>query len=254
MRQDPSAILNQLALLESDQPPTLGFLLSAIPELRCADWLNRWGPIRAWDGMLSEFTTPQLAYLAKAITVLERDLNWLGGSVAATMWIYRAYEARPDGDADALADWILSNKGRNPYVPFGRSSSARTLLEYRCECEQRRRRKLEHVEREALQRQRKQERVSEAQQRALLRRIEGEQRARRLAAYLKDLLAMRDQDRLQFLAFDHSFPLEAVPEDLITKDVDAIGGLSAEARDALLTRLDRRKARRWKKIYKALKA
>jgi hypothetical protein len=254
MDQNPSAKLQQLARLESDQQPTSGFLLSTIPSLKYADWLNRWGPSRAWDQILSQFTTPQLAYLAKAVTVLERDLNWIGGSVGTTISIYRACEARPDGDADALADWILSNKGRNPYLPFGRSSSARTLGEYHKECEQRRRRKLEHAEREAFQRQRREDKAREAQQRVLLRRIEGEKRAKLLAAFLEGLQRLCDQERLEFLASDRSFPLEAVPGNLITNSVGAVGKLSAETRNELLARLDRRTARRWKKPICALKS
>ncbi len=113
MANDPSPILEALALIQSEEAPTLGFLRDKHPELIRSDWINRWGPYHAWPQILSKFTTPQLAYLAKAITVLERDLKWCGGSVAATIWIFKAYEARPDGDPERLASWIVRKREKS---------------------------------------------------------------------------------------------------------------------------------------------
>jgi hypothetical protein len=80
----------------------------------------------------------------------------------------------------------------------------------------------------------------------------GESRAERLRAHLKQLDAMPPGQRLSFLAFDESFPLGAVPEDLIAPTVPHIPEQPAEVREALLSRLDRRKARRWRAFRRLL--
>jgi hypothetical protein len=163
--KDPTEILGALALLQSEEVPTLRYLLTKCPKLAESDWVNRWGPIEAWTPILSKFSTSQLAYFAKALTVIERDLNWIGGSVAATIWIFRAYRAREDGDAEALADWILSNTS-NPWSSFGARSGARILRDHHRERELRQARHLAHLEQEALQRQRKVDKAREAKERA----------------------------------------------------------------------------------------
>jgi len=249
--KDPTPILEKLAALEGQADPKLAFLLSRHPELTRLDWLNRWGPGNAWPSVLAKFSTAQLAYIAKAITVLERDLNWLGGSVAATIWIFRAYQARDDGNADELASWILANRN-NQWSPFGTLSSARTLNEYRSERERRKQRRLSHLEREAVLRQRKEDDAQRRQQQAILRCAEGKRRAGRLRGYLEQLEAMSFYQRLRFLAVDRSFPLEAIPACLIAPTLPQVPELPAEIRDALLSRLDRRRTRRWRQLRTAL--
>jgi hypothetical protein len=251
LNRDPTAILEALARLSSQDEPTLCLMLAKYPELSQMDWINRWGPHHAWPPILSRFSTSQLAYLAKAITVLERDLEWLGGSVAATIWIFRAYQARDDGDAEALAAWILSNR-RNPWSPFGTQSYARTLSEYRHERERHRQRQLAHLEREAAQRLRKHEDKHLAQERAGVRCAEGEERAAKVRAYVMNLEAMSVLDRLVFLACDETFPLEVIPRNLIALSLPQVPLLTAEARAAFLLRIDRRKARRWRRLRRAL--
>ncbi len=109
MDRDPTPILEALIRLSNQKEPTLAFLLSKHPELNNMDWINRWGPHDAWPPILSKFSTPELAYLAKALTVIERDLKWAGGSVAAVIWIFRTYRERSDADIDTLASWIVDN-------------------------------------------------------------------------------------------------------------------------------------------------
>ena len=36
--------------------------------------------------------------------------------MAAPIWLYQAYSTRVGADADALANWVLRNRGRNEYI------------------------------------------------------------------------------------------------------------------------------------------
>jgi hypothetical protein len=249
--KDPTPILGALALLQNDEAPTIGYLLGRLPELARCDWINRWGPIDAWSPVLSIFSTPQLEYLAKALTILERDLKWLGGSVAATIWVFRTYRERDDGDVDALASWIVDN-GCNPWSPWGSQCDARTLSEFRRHQETKKAARLARIEFEEQQRQRKKENKRLAQAAAALRRAEGIERAERVRVYVRDLASMGAHDRLLFLARDRSFPLEVIPQNLINSALPQVQQLTAEIRAVLRLRLDRRKARRWRKLRNEL--
>ncbi len=248
MDRNPAPILEALVLLDHREEPTLDLLLGKHPELVRLDWINRWGPHQAWPPILAPFTTPQLAYLAKALTVLERDLNWIGGSVAATIWIFRAYRERKDGDVDALASWIVDN-GTNPWSPWGSRCFARTLGEFDGQQSAAQQARLEF---EKKQQQRKEENRRIAQAAAIVRRNEGKERAERVKLYMRHVEALGARDRLIFLATDETFPLEVIPQNLITSSLSQALELPAKNRMALLARLDRRKASRWRRLRKAL--
>jgi hypothetical protein len=125
--------LNLLASIRHEDDPTIGELLAAVPDLQKMDWINRFGPARAWERVASDIETDALEWLTKALVITEREFDWVGGSVAAPIWLYRAYSTRVGADADALANWVLRNRARNEYVPFGRRTSARSVEEWRAE-------------------------------------------------------------------------------------------------------------------------
>ena len=111
--------------------PTIDELLAAVPDLQKMDWINLFGPARAWESVASDIQTDALEWLTKALVIAEREFDWIGGSVAAPIWLYQAHSTRVGADADALANWVLRNRGRNEYIPFGRSTSARSVEEWR---------------------------------------------------------------------------------------------------------------------------
>jgi hypothetical protein len=86
---------------------------------------------------------------------------------------------------------------------------------------------------------------------AMMRRNEGKQRGKQVRAYLRNLEAM-GAGRLAFLAHDETFPLEVISESLVASSLPYIAQLAPETKAALLARLDRRKARRWRKFRNAL--
>ena len=62
--------------------------------------------------------------LFKGLVLCERDFNWIGGSVASNIMVYREISSHPfmhkhKDKLDELINWTLQNRGRNPYTPFG---------------------------------------------------------------------------------------------------------------------------------------
>ncbi len=112
--------------------------------------------------------------------------------------------------------------------------------------------RLARIESEEKDRRRKEDKARQAQERAASRRGHGQERAKKLRAYLRDLEAKKLPERLSFLATDDTFPLEAVPEELIAGAVHEVSQLAAEIRAGLLSRLDRRKASRWRRLRRVL--
>jgi hypothetical protein len=247
-------MLHALAVVHCDEEPTLDLLLAGDPNLVSSAWLDHTGPSPSWGRILAGFTTAQLAWLAKSLVILERDLGWPGGADAASLCVFHAYEARQDADANNLADWIFRHRGGDSWVPFGVRAYVRSLEAYLRECSWQHWQYQARLEREKLERLRSAKKRHKTQERAQHRRDRGQERAARRLAFLDRLTAMESGDMLIFLATDRSFPLEAIPETLVGSSLHAAPGLPADVRIALLYRLDRRKARRWRSFRKALQS
>jgi hypothetical protein len=74
--------LNLLASIRHEDDPTIGELLAAVPDLQKMNWINRFGPARAWEIVASDIETDALDWLTKALVIAEREFDWIGGSVA----------------------------------------------------------------------------------------------------------------------------------------------------------------------------
>lgn len=91
--------------------------IDKVKHLGKLSYLNRKGR-KFWKEVSTYLTREDLQALIKAITVLETQLQWSGGSVAAVIWLYEIYKQSETDKNRELADWILS-RTRNPYLPFG---------------------------------------------------------------------------------------------------------------------------------------
>jgi hypothetical protein len=81
------AILSRLAAAEYDGDPTITNIEAAVPDFRRMGWINRFGPAAEWQNILSGFSTRDLERLLKVIVIAEREYDWLGGFVAAAIWM-----------------------------------------------------------------------------------------------------------------------------------------------------------------------
>ena len=165
------------------------------PELTCSGWINLVGPSE-WGALANKWSTQDLEWLIRVLVTAERELKWVGGSVAASIWLYRLYQERADGDADKLADWMLRNSG-NKYVPFGSLTAAHSLVQWHDEQLQKARRCAAYVERQANE---QAERNLERQTRAWRRQNDAQARKQALAIFIEHFERMSPVERLTFIA------------------------------------------------------
>jgi len=83
-----------------------------------------------WQKVLLKKSNIELVSIYKSLILIERELKWIGGSVAGAIWVYKIIQER-NLDLDyKLADFGLRNS-KNPYIPFGSSYyGKRTIPEY----------------------------------------------------------------------------------------------------------------------------
>ncbi len=252
MRDRAEAILNRLGALRSEVDPAIDRLLSECPELGKSDWINRYGPASEWNAIATQYPTPILEWLIRALVTVERDLRWLGGSVAAPIWLFRNYQSRIDCDADALANWILCNRG-NDYLPFGSMTSARSLEQWRVEQSRKAANKTAHVERQENYAKVKADRVRSNQDQVEQRKAASKSRKHTLDALLIQIEAMAPSECLSFIVRNPSVPLEVFPEAVIGSLLQAVASIDDKKRAELLKRIDRRTDCRWKVLRMRLR-
>ena len=219
---------------------------------RRLDWINRFGPADAWTEVAAQFRTDELERLVKVLITIERELDWLGGSVASPIWLFREYRERPEADADGLTAWALLNRGRNDYIPFGRMTSARSLDEWHIE--QRVREEWREIQRDRIVSERgaKARRVQEAAQRHLDRQEASKHRHTELQLRLHRLRTLHPLERLNYIATNIDLPLEFIPRDVIWECVAVAASLDDKTRELLLRRIGRRRGKAWKSLWLAL--
>lgn len=251
-KADLIAILNRLVSVECNGDPTLIAILRAVPNLQRLDWINRFGPAGAWSEVTSEFKTNELERLVKIIVVAEREFEWLGGSVAAAIWLFRSYRDRPDGDADALGDWALKNRGRNDYIPFGRMTSVGSVAEWHVE--QRSREEWRELQRQRIlaEKDAKARRKEEAAERSLCRKEASRVRHMELQPIVERLRTLGPSERLSYIATKAALPLEFIPQNLIAECIPVAACLDDETKQLLAGRIGRRRSKVWKSLWIAL--
>lgn len=250
-RSKAVALLNQLAALQPNENLDIARILADCPELARCDWINRYGPASEWSEITDLYTTPVLAWLVKVLVTAERELRWTGGSVAAPIWLFRAYQQRSDAMADPLTEWIFRNKG-NDYLPYGSMSAARCLAEWRFEEIQRASRRSAHVAR-------LQTEVDAKATVLLAKRDEANHRARlaqmrkqEVEQLIERLQALTPEARLQLIANDETIPLGALTKSVISGLIEAVEQSTSENRNSLLRRIDRRQSGLWKVLRNRL--
>ena len=244
-------ILNRLMSVQYDGDPTIVGIEAAVPNLARMDWINCIFTA-SWAEIASSLPTDELERLTKILVIAEREYAWLGGSVAAPIWLFRAYCERADADADALAEWALLNRGRNDYIPFGISTRARTLEEWHVQQRLYHERKALHRYSEQAARAAKVRRATEAAERSLQRKKASCARHEQLLARVKKLRGLSPCERLSYIAANVDLPLEFIPQDLITECMSVAASVDGETKQLLVERIDRRQRKLWKDLFGAL--
>lgn len=243
----PITLLDKIVELKREEQPTIERLMAEFPQLGANEWIIRYGSTQEWADIAARYETPALDWIIRVLIVAQRDLNWLGGSVAAPIWLFRAYIDRSDGDAERLARWAVANRGRNEYIPFG-SAWGSSLEEWRKWKVDGPRRIAEKRREEQAHREAKVLRLQERQRAHEQRRRAAKSRGKAIAAVLERLERMSPLERLGVVASDRSLPLGALPPALIRSLLGAAAELDADTRAALLGRIDRRRSNGWAQL------
>jgi hypothetical protein len=243
------ALVSKLTMVPPDESLSMVGILAVCPDLSKNDWINRLGR-DLWEAIAEHYATPVLERLIKVLVIAERELKWAGGSVAATVWLFWVYQRRTDADSDALADWIFRNKGNNYYLPFGFSSAARSLDEWRAEQAQ----KAEKAERwKARQKAEAEARLVERQEWAIRRRKSSQASKQEIERFIRHLESLTPEARFFEVAHNETMPLEALSTEMVSSLVEAVPQSTSEVRHRLLARIDRRQSAPWKQLRKLIR-
>lgn len=91
------------------------------------DYINRQHG-NTWLQLLEPHSDSELISVFKALVLIEKELKWIGGSVAGAIWVYKIIENRGLDKDYKLADYGLRHS-ENPYIPFGSSYYGKRTIE-----------------------------------------------------------------------------------------------------------------------------
>ena len=220
-----------------------------IESFRAKDYINCQA-YETWKDSRKEFEDDiQLVWLFKGLVILERELKWIGGSVAGAIWVYRMIqEANLDKDFQ-IADFGLRNC-ENPWVPFGNSYyGKRTITDYfayRSEKSKVSAIKYDRYEK-VLKRVegRKEKRIAAiAELRKLSKELRGEIQGELLEKYKNSTT----KEKLETIVADKTFPPEYYPTDWIKFPREEIEKLPIDLIKKLYDKLSTKTKGEWKRF------
>ena len=195
----------------------------------------------------------QLVWLFKGLVILERELKWIGGSVAGAIWVYRMIQEANLDKEFQIADFGFRNCD-NPWVPFGNSYyGKRTITDYfayRSETSKvsaikydRYTKVLKRVEG------RKEKRISAI---AELRKLNKEQRGTIRTELSEQYKNATNVEKLETIANDKIFPPEYYPTEWIKLSVEEIEKLPIDLIKKLYDKLSTKTKGEWKRFAQEL--
>lgn len=214
------------------------------------DWINRRGRSK-WEPLAWELNQTDLELLIRGLVIIARELEWLGGSAASAIWLFLIFEERFSLHSNVLADWVLRNRGRNQYLPYGGRTDAASHTEWIAE---QRAKELGQVTHEENQRRQQQEKEQQREMREEFhekRCSEGLDRAKMVQKYNSSLASMSTSDRIKAIIASE-MPLEAVNHLLLQDILHNVLSVDKDTKLELLTKIDNRKRGLWGKIKRKL--
>jgi hypothetical protein len=219
-------------------------------KLKSLDWINRlWR--EEWGKIAQILVQNDCEFLIRGLVIVERDLEWSGGSVSGAIWVFRIYEKRFAPSHIEVANWVLQNRGRNPYLPFGTQSHAPNYDGYIAEQQAAWHRYQNHLERQGKQKDEKERQERERFENYIARLEQGKERAVLVSNFNTDLASISIAKRL-FVIASSDMPLEAISKDLLVKAPEAAASIDPVTKSKLIQIIDRRNRGVWGRIKRAL--
>jgi len=218
--------------------------------LRRLDSINRlWR--EKWESIAKSLAQEDCKCLIHGLVIVERELEWAGGSASGAIWVFRVYEERFTPSHIEIANWVLQNRGRNPYLPFGGQSYAHNYDGYLAERQAARQRYQGHLDRQGEQQEEKKRKEKERHEKFVARLEEGRERAIRVREFNTELAALSVPERLKVIA-NTDMQLEAVANNLLVEAPNAATSIDPKVRSKLVQRIDRRSRGNWSRVKRAL--
>ena len=215
-------------------------------KLKNLDWINRSG-FDEWRKIAEPLKQEDCEHLIRGLVITERELKWIGGSVAGAIWVFKVYERRFPPYHIEVANWVLENRGHNSYLPFGCSSSARNYDEYLWQQHARERNFQYHLNRQDEQKKAKKRREEKRIEDHMARLEQGKERTAKVRRFNAELASIPISKRLGVIA-SSGMPLEVVSKELLEGTLDAAASIDAETKSKLIQLIDRRKRGIWGRI------
>lgn len=225
---------------------------TALQYFTSRDYINRQNG-DTWRELVADLSDTDLISVFKTLVCIERELKWIGGSVAGAIWVYKVIQNR-DLDSDyEVADFGLRNCD-NPWIPFGSSYyGKRTIDDYfsfrtakatesrvKADCN-------EKVLRRVAGR-----KVKRAESIAELRKLSTEQRREIRNNLLERYKNANPIEKLELIASDTKFPPEYYPREWILISKEEIQELPLELIKKLYDKLSSKSKGDWKRFAQEL--
>jgi hypothetical protein len=218
------------------------------------DYINRENG-STWRELVANLSDLDLISVFKALVCIEKELNWIGGSVAGAIWVYNVIQNRGLDRDLKIADFGLRNCD-NPWVPFGCSYyGVRTIEDYYKYItlkENESKAKADHYEK-ILNRVvgRKEIRVAAI---AELRKLSNEERGMYRKELLEQYKDASTYEKLKLIAEDKKYPPEYYPPEWISISYSDIERLPKGLIKQLYDKLSTKTKGEWKRFAQKLES
>jgi hypothetical protein len=218
------------------------------------DFINRQHG-NTWKKLISEKSDIELVSIYKALILIEKELKWIGGSVAGAIWVYKIIQER-NLDLDyELADFGLRNC-KNPWIPFGGSYyGKRTISEYLRYNKEKSKKKAEKSQEYNIKLNREKGRkFKRANAIAELRKLTKEERENIKIELHANYKAKTPLERLELIANNEKYPPEYYPTEWANVPAGEIQQLPLKLVQKLFDKLSIKTRGSWKRFAQELKS
>jgi hypothetical protein len=216
------------------------------------DYINRQSG-GAWRELVENLSDTELIFVFKALVIVERELKWIGGSVAGAIWVYSVIQNRGLDKDYKIADFGLRNCD-NPWIPFGGSYYGNRTIEdyfsFTTEKAQEAKIKANGYEKVLKRVEGRKEKRAEAI--AELRKLNCEKRGEIRNELLEKYSNATDLEKLELIASDTKFPPEYYPVEWISIPKNEIEKLPLELIKKLYDKLSTKTKGEWKQFAQEL--
>jgi hypothetical protein len=216
------------------------------------DYINRQHG-NTWREFVANLSDTDLISVFKGLVCIEKELKWIGGSVAGAIWVYGVIQSRGLDKEYKIADFGLRNCD-NPWVPFGGSYYGRRTIEdyfsFRTAKSNESKVKADRYEKVLRRVEGRKEKRAEAI--AELRKLSSEIRGKVRNELKEKYFNATTIDKLELIASDSKFPPEYYPVEWITIPKEEIENLPTELIKKLYDKLSTKTKGEWKRFAQEL--